>query len=487
MFAIDSGDMISKQTFLLALGCDAAGWFAEQKQREAPGPGVEWRFHTGAEIGRLARRQLGDGLLLPFAPTEAALRATAEAVADPMRTLLFEATFTAGEFIARADALRRGTDGWEVIEVKSALEPEGGKFKDEHADDLAYTVFVAIASGMPVRKCTLMFLSRDSRLGAVTFAELDATASTLARAAEFTDHAARIVRACTADTAPPAALQFICKKCDFFATECIGKEVPDPLFLLPRLSEKRFVELKPYQRLSAVPASPNLTAPQHRVFNAVRSGVPFVDAAVLAQLNTLEWPVYYLDFEAVTPALPWFAECAPYETTVFQYSIHVCDRVGHEVAHHEYLAPIGGDWRRDMVASMLDALGTHGSIAMYTGYEKLRLAEMRERFPDMASALQAIIDRLVDFEPILRNGYCHPEFGGRTSIKNVLPVVAPELAYAGLTVGNGLDAEGLFALMTVGHRDPADHAAHRDDLLMYCKLDTLAMVRLHQALATLVT
>jgi hypothetical protein len=64
----------------------------------------------------------------------------------------------------------------------------------------------------------------------------------------------------------------------------------------------------------------------------------------------------------------------------------------------------------------------------------------------------------------------------------VLPVVAPELSYASMDVENGEDAAGLFALMTVGQRDPADRASHRRQLLEYCKLDTLAMVRLHAAL-----
>ena len=131
-------------------------------------------------------------------------------------------------------------------------------------------------------------------------------------------------------------------------------------------------------------------------------------------------------------------------------------------------------------------LGDRGSIAVYTNYEQLRLSSMAAAFPQFWDALNGIIARLVDFEPIVRNGYCHPEFRGRTSIKNVLPVVAPELSYGALDVGNGLDAEGLFALMTVGEHDPADHAAFRQQLLSYCKLDTLAMVRLHSALDALI-
>ena len=477
--------MITKRTFLTALGCDTAGWYATRAESVAPGYGLEWRFHTGAEIGRLARKQLGRGTLLPFAPTETALNATVQAMGNPDDTLLFEATFVAGSFIARADALRRGERGWGVVEVKSAIAPADGMASDEHLDDIGYTAFVATASGATIERCALMFLSRDCRLGGESFTELDVTDAVLQRVSVFGDRAPGIAAACLAPHRPAPALKFICRKCEFFASDCLGKNIPDPLFLLPRLSAKRFDEVKKYQRLSALPADVSLTGRQQRVLDAIRTGVPFVDPAVLARLDHLAWPVSYLDFEAVAPALPWFDGCAPYEVMPFQFSLHVCDRPGHAITHHEYLAPIGGDWRLDLAVELIDRLGDYGSIIVYSSYEKQRLASMAKTFPQLEAALAAIILRLVDLEPVVRDGYCHPEFRGRTSIKNVLPVVAPELSYSEMGVGNGEDAAGLFALMTVGRRDPDDQASDRQQLLQYCRLDTLAMVTLHLALAGL--
>jgi hypothetical protein len=478
--------MITKQTFLTALGCDTAGWYAARAGPEELGPGLEWRFHVGAEIGRLARQQLGRGVLLPFGPIETALNATAEAMGDPAKRLLFEATFTAAPFVARADALRRTGSGWEVVEAKSALAPEDGVARDEHLDDLAFTAFVAMASGVAIERCTLMFVSRDCRLGAEGLTELEVTDAVLHRVATFTERASSIAAACTATVRPAPTLQFICRKCEFFASDCLGKGIPDPLFLLPRLSEKRFEEMKQYQRLSAVPVGANLTAPQRRVFDVMRSGEPSIVGSVLARLNELVWPVYYLDFEAVQPALPWFADCPPYEVMPFQFSIHVSDRLGQEPVHHDYLAPIGGDWRRELASALLERLGLSGSIVVYASYEQQRLAAMATTFPELAGSIHAIIDRLVDLEPIVRHGYCHPAFLGRTSIKKVLPVVAPELRYSATDVGNGDDAAGLFALMTVGRRDPHDYAVYRRQLLEYCNLDTLAMVKLHRALQALI-
>ena len=266
--------MISKQTFLVALGCDTAGWYQARAVREVPGPGLEWQFHTGNEIGKLARSRLGPGTLLPFAPTERAVKATINAMADPDSTLL-EATSSSLVPSSRADAVRRTAAGWELIEVKSALAPDEGKTKDEHIDDFAYTAFVAVTSGVRVERCHADVFSRDSRAGDLRLTELDVTAVVLARVAEFAERAPRIAVACAAVDRPLPVLQFVCRNCDFFATDCVGKGVPDPLFLLPRLSQKRFEAMKQHQRISAVPADPDLTGPQHRVFRAVRPEQPF--------------------------------------------------------------------------------------------------------------------------------------------------------------------------------------------------------------------
>jgi hypothetical protein len=93
-----------------------------------------------------------------------------------------------------------------------------------------------------------------------------------------------------------------------------------------------------------------------------------------------------------------------------------------------------------------------------------------------------VVSRLFDLEPYLRKGYIHPGFRGSSSIKKTLPVMVPTMSYDGMAVGNGGDASGLVAMMKVGRVPEAEHATHRRALLEYCKLDTLAMVRLHRAL-----
>jgi hypothetical protein len=471
---------IQKDGFLSASVCLTRGWFDHRAEPESIGHGTQWRFWVGNHVGALARQWLGAGAALQRTPVDVAIERTSAAVSEGTAAMLFEATFLWKSFVARADALRRTDYGWDILEIKSGKSPAEGEIIDQkYVDDLAYTYCVANGAGLTIERAMLVLINRDYRLegSEPMFVELDVTARVVERAAEF---------AVLAGDAPAAELQLVCGKCDYYAADCLGRGITDPLFILPRLSEKRFVELKQYERISRLPADASLTDPQRRIADVIRRGTPSIDTDELAVLRNVQWPVSYLDFEAVMPPFPWFADTSPYETVPFQYSIHRREAPGADCGHHEYLAPFVGDWRLDMTERMLDVLGQSGSIVVYSGYEKGRLKALAVTFPELAERIEAVIERLFDLEIVFKKGYCHPGFAGRTSIKKVLPVMVPELSYERLVVNNGDDALGLFGLIRVGEIAGSEVEAHRAELLTYCKLDTLAMVELHAKAAALI-
>ena len=477
---------VDKQDFLAGLTCRTQGWYVHHAPDEIPGPGLKWRFWIGDDVHERARRWLGAGTMLPRTPQDAAIAAAQDAVAKRNNTMFFEATFAWNGCVVRADAIRSHGTEWDLIEIKSGKSPDDGeKVKAEYVDDVAYTCMVARGAGLKVSRSFLVLINRDYRLNgtAEMFTYVDVTELVNARAAEMAAVADDVATKAAAAERPAPEMIFECKNCDFFATECVGRDIPDPLFIIPRINAKKFEALKQYERISRVPPDADLTPIQRGVVDVIQSGQPKVDLDELNILDTLQWPVRYLDFEAVTPHLPWFEDVAPYETLPFQYSLHVIDAPGAEVRHSEYLAPIADDWRRDMTETLLRDLGDAGSIVVYSGYEKGRLRALGERFPDLADKLNAAIERLFDLEVVFKKGYQHPGFGGRTSIKKVLPVMAPEpeLSYKQLAVNNGDDATGVFGLMRVGVTDAEFVDAQRERLLEYCKLDTYAMVRLHSA------
>jgi hypothetical protein len=469
---------VDKDTFLAAVQCLTQGWYVKHAVAKPLTPGLRWRFFAGTDAQTKARAWLGPGRMLRRTPRPDAIAATIAALADPDETLLFEASFQAGGCVGRADALRRDGDGWELLEIKSGTKP------DEQIDDIAYTACVATSAGLPLTRAVLVLINREYRLDgpAPMFVEIDVTEEVRLRMADFQAMSAAIVAAATSRDRPTPKLELVCKKCDFFESDCLGVGVSDSILIIPRISAKKFGELRAYERIGNLPASADLTEIQQAAVDVIRSGKPRIDEDGLSDLDSLEYPVHYLDFETVSPHLPWFADRPPYDATAFQYSLHVRTAPGASVDHRGYLAPLDGDWRKELVTGLLTALGDRGAVMVYSHYEQTQLRALAGLFPDLAPRIDAVIERLFDLEKLIKRGYAHPRFGGQTSIKKVLPVVAPDLSYVALDVSNGSDASGMFGLMKVGRTSEELHSTHRAALQKYCEQDTLAMVRIHDFL-----
>ena len=420
-------------------------------------------------------------MLLPGGRTQMALDATAAALADPANTLLFEATFLADGCVARADALLRTTAGWELLEIKSGSSRDDKKIKSDYIDDVGYTAAVMSAAGITPERIRLVLVSADyvAGSGGELIVAVDVTDAVRERAAVFRDNLADIAATLDGD-APAADLCFACRKCDYYGTSCVDIGITDPLFDIPRISEQRFNEFRPFGRIGNLPDDAKLTAIQSRIVSVIKSGVAAVDPSELAALDALQGRIYYLDFEAVQPAIPVFPGTSPYQKHPFQYSLHIEDDGA--LTHREYLADHAADWRRPFAERLLDDLGSTGPIVVYSSYEAQVLGQLAAWFPDLGPAIEAVIARLFDLEKVVKNGYIHPGFRGRTSIKKVLPVMAPEFSYQDLEVSGGEDAAGLFALIWNGVYPAAEYERHRGSLLEYCARDTEAMVKVHQGL-----
>jgi hypothetical protein len=113
------------------------------------------------------------------------------------------------------------------------------------------------------------------------------------------------------------------------------------------------------------------------------------------------------------------------------------------------------------------------------------MQELALLFPHHAEALLAITHRLVDLMSVFQNRwYYHPEFKGKYSIKNVLPVLCPDLRYDKLVIQEGTMATIVYEQLK--HQDEDTAELQRKQLLDYCKLDTLAMVRVLKYLRSLI-
>ena len=193
-------------------------------------------------------------------------------------------------------------------------------------------------------------------------------------------------------------------------------------------------------------------------------------------------PLYFLDFETIAFAVPIWAGTKPYRQIPFQFSLHTVNAEG-QVAHSaEFLDLSGNDPSRPFAEALLKACGTEGPVFVdNAGFETARINELAERFTDLAQALLAINARVVDLLPIARNRFYHPDQQGSWSIKKVLPTLS-NLDYSqldGVQDGGLAQDAYLRAIDTTCSHDEINRI--RNQLLAYCKLDTLAMVEMWQA------
>jgi hypothetical protein len=221
---------------------------------------------------------------------------------------------------------------------------------------------------------------------------------------------------------------------------------------------------------------------QLRVKTSTLRGETYFDAAGAAtSLEDQISPAYFLDFESIQFAVPIWKGTRPYQQLVFQYSLHRVEADG-TIHHSEFLDISGEDPREGLVKAMLKDCGDAGPIYVYfEGFEKTRILELAEAFPRHAEGLHALIPRIVDLLPIARNHYYHPIQRGTWSLKAVLPAICPELKYSDLKeVQNGKEAGIAYLEAITTETTPERREILRQHMLEYCKLDTLATVKIWQ-------
>jgi hypothetical protein len=357
--------------------------------------------------------------------------------------------------------------------------------KEDHIADMAYTTLIAQKSGFKTANILLQLINKEYRLGMPLenlFVRSNCTGDVLEMVKEFSPYLSKVDHIVYSADEPEPEPTINCKKCSEFK-QCIGKDIEKPIFQIPRLSEKAFTVLSSAGIFSIcdIPESFKLTPLQRQVVKCMKSWEVEIDPVMRERLDEVVWPAYYLDFETSQTAIPLYPELGPYDIFPTQYSIHICDRLGNIVDHRDYLADPTRDCRYELAKRLIADLDEEGSIITYSNYERTRINALCEAFSDLEKPLQALIERIVDLEKSVK---CvrHPQFAGRTSIKVVLPALVTDLSYDGLAISNGGCAMVVFAMMAQGMMSSEEIEQKKAELLAYCKLDTLAMVRMHEKL-----
>jgi hypothetical protein len=201
--------------------------------------------------------------------------------------------------------------------------------------------------------------------------------------------------------------------------------------------------------------------------------------ALRSFLDSLQYPLYFMDFEAYQTPIPEWNGHWPFRQIPFQYSVHRIDAPGGELHHEAFIAPAAGEPTEAFGAALLKSMGDRGSVIVYNrDSEALILGQLVGTHPQWKVPIEALRTRLVDLmDPFSRQSIRIPEIGNKLSLKYILPALLPHMNYDALVIGSGVDANRAY-LAIRSSTDPEFVRHTEEALLEYCRLDTLAMVRI---------
>src|SRR3989338_6498253 len=470
--------MLTKSKYLLGLECPRHLWITFNKPEKIRKVTLaeEFKFSQGDKVGQLAKTLFSGGIDLPVENYSENLQQTKEAMKKGKP--LFEAGFAFENCFSRADILvpvRNEVSGgsknsknfsepvwkeWDIIEVKSGTE-----VKDINVHDVSFQKYVYESNGLKIRKCFLMHLNKEYfRKGKLDAKKLlvkeDVTSQVNIAMKDIKERIDKMFKLISSDKPPRAGL-LIDKMIkeghhDCFTENCIDDLPENHVFCLYR-GGKLSCELfeNGIMHIKDIPQHIKLNCKQNIQRECEIKKKVYVDKEGIKDfLATLKYPVYYLDFETFSTAIPMFDGLKSYSQVPFQFSLHIAKKEGSKPEHHAFLYGGNGDPREDFVNALKKVIGEKGNV------------------------LKRIVDLLVPFREF---SYYNPKQQGSASIKEVLPAITGK-SYKGMEIGDGGTASAEFFNVTYGDRTEKEKKKVRENLLKYCELDTLAEVMIVEKL-----
>jgi hypothetical protein len=503
---------LSKSRYVTGLRCPKILWLDKNKPELKAEETNTAAFEIGNKVGELARSYFGEHSLVPYSEDKSLMIAETERLLKTAKTIcgayaICEASFSHNGHFCSVDILTVDNNGLHIIEVKSATS-----VKDHYIDDMAFQYYVLTSCGLTVSKVSLMHINGHyERSGSLEINKLftlaDCTKEVIEKQKELEANIQLIGDTALMDEEPKTIMDNGCFEyngCPYYSY-CF-KDLPEEnIFTISdralsfankiRLYEKGIIS---HQDLLA--SNEEISA-DARLQMESRQNPPRPDWKSIKTFfeENMLWalPMYYLDFETYQEAIPSLDRQRPYQQIPFQYSLHIIRNVVNPLddpasylEHREFLAQTGTDPRRDFAKQLcadIELDFEHGAyIFVYNqAFEKTIIKELAALFPKYEDKLMEIHDHIIDLITPFKNRHWYDyNQHGSNSLKAVLPAMFPndpELDYNALDlIHNG--GEAMTAFPSLASKPPEEQQRIRTALLAYCRLDTLAMVKIHQRL-----
>lgn len=481
--------MLTKSDFMNYLECPLHLWLSKHRPELLPkdSPEKERILAMGRQVDEFAKTLFPAGQEISGF-NEAGWVNTRRAIAGGAR-VLFQPSAVAGDLAARADILvRQGeTDVFDMYEVKMSTEA-----KKEYVFDTGFQKFCFERAGVAIGNIFLVHINKEYvRHGAVEpeklFSKKNITADVERKMPEVEDEIGR-ARTVVSLAELSRALNLCSnpKSCEYLEYACARAEEIYPL--APQISPKHLMFLLergivPHQHIDAQTLSLLGFEPEVPVTQINANAIRY-------ELQKLQYPLYFFDYESFSSPIPPFDGTRPYQQIPFQYSLHIQEGPGAPMAHREFLMDTFENPVRPLLESLKKDVGPVGSVVVWFAlFESTRNKEMAQAEPDFADFLHNMNDRMFDLMVIFKfknQMYIKSEFKKLASLKVVLPVLCPELSYDSLAIREGGTASASWPIMADSSLPAIHKAKLRQDMLEYCKRDTHAMLAIHEHLTEVI-
>ena len=490
---------LTKSKYVKGMQCPKMIWMDQHKPEEAVSKAMPSILQNGIKVGEVARSYFGDYSLVPFDfNIEAMCNETVRHLENGTENIA-EATFVYRDLLCRVDILHFNGGGYDIVEVKSSTE-----ISEEYYLDVAFQFYVLTKSGVRIDNVYFLYVNNQYyRYGNLDLKELfikeDVTDAAKALATSVEVNAEEFLRVIRGDSEPERDIGLYCDDpyvCDY--KEYCSRFLPCPSVMdvagLRKSKKYQFYDqgIISFEDLAANTNLLNLKQ-KRQVETEVNDAPDTIEKEKIRHfLNTLTYPMYHLDFETFQPAVPPFDGTKPWMQIPFQYSLHVQREKNGSLEHYEFLGTEGTDPRRELAEQLCrDIPEDVCSLAYNMMFEKMIIRQLAETYEDLSEHLMNIYDNMKDLMLPFKNQYYYSKnLKGSYSIKYVLPAMCPndpELDYTALDqIHNGAEAMDAFPRMGDGSMNDSEIEKTRRNLLAYCRLDTLAMVKVLEKLQELV-
>ena len=486
---------LSKSKYTNACQCKKMLWLDINKPDVKGEIDPSNAMDNGNMVHEVARDLLGNHVTINFNKDLSKMIDETNEYLKKDNIVICEASFSYQNNFCSVDILEKKKDEYYLYEVKGST-----KEKDVFLLDISYQYYVLSKLGLKINKCYLVHINNKYyRHGELEldklFKKVDVTDKILKLQNNVENNIKEIELYMKNKEEPSDTIGNHCVnpyKCPYFKYCIRNLESPNVFDIA---SGMRFIsKMKLYKDgkttfKDLLNIDLNSKYKQQIEFELYNKK-DYIDKEKINEfLDTITYPLYFLDFETFQLPIPKYDNTNPYMQIPFQYSLHYIEKRGGELNHKEFLGS-EKDPRRELAERLVSDIPINVCTLAYNmAFEKTRIKELANIYPDLKEHLMNIHDNIKDLMiPFYNRDYYSKDMKGSYSIKKVLPALFPNessLDYHNLElVHNGSEAMSYYD--TLFDRPKSEQEYIRERLLKYCELDTYAMVKIYEKLLEII-